>query len=153
MGSQALPHKTGGYRACKTIAGRTFQYYSRNQEEANRVQEKYNSLAALSTKSPFSKCGRLLGVRLAIYRRSGRKPCIIVRVQLGPFKNQKRTQWRYTGTFEQNWKRMRQVWAEYHNLQKIDLSHYRVELQEAKKRYIRDCGKLETELKATKLTS
>jgi hypothetical protein len=150
MASHALPHKTGGYRAYKSIAGRVFQYYSRDPEEANRVQAKYESLAALSTKSPFSKCGRLLGVRFAVYRRTGRQPQIIVRVQIGPFRNQKTKQWNYKGKFEDNWKRMRQIWAEWHDIQKIDLTQYQKDLRQAKKIYIQDVGELEDRLKTEK---
>lgn len=147
MASHALPHKTGGYRAYKSIAGRVFQYYSRDQEEADRVQAKYESMAALSKKTPFAKCGRLSGVRFAVYRRSGRMPQIIVRVQIGPFRNQKTKQWNYRGKFEDNWKKMRQIWAELQGIQKIDLTQYQNDLKQAKKLYIHDVGKLEDMLK------
>ncbi len=153
MASKALPHKTGGYRAYKKIAGREFQFYSRNQEEANRMQEKYDELAALKAKKVFSKCGRLLGFRFKLYTRADRKPRIIMRVQVGAFRNQKITEWRYGGTFEENWLRIKSTWAEFHALHKVDVVGYAEELKIAKKLYIQDVGALEEKLRELESTT
>lgn len=148
MGTQALPHKSGGYRAYKKIAGRELQFYSRDLKEANRMQGKYESLATLNTKSPFAKCGRLLGVRFGLYTKLGNTPYIQIRVQIGPFRNQRTSQWKYSGSFEKNWRRIKEVWAEFHELQKVDVAGYSKELKAAKRIYIQDAATFESELKA-----
>lgn len=147
MRTEALAHKSGGYRAYKKIAGREFQFYSKDREEANRMQQKFESLAALNVKKPFSKCGRLLGFRFHLSIRPGKSPYIGVRVQVGPFRNQTRRQWKYSGSFEENWQRMRETWAELHGLQKLDVAAYTQDLKAAKRLYIQDASKFEEQLK------
>ncbi len=144
----ALPHKTGGYRAYKKIKGREFQFYFRDQASAEKKQAELDALASLAGKSPFSKCGRLLGVRIHLRNREGRKPYIMIKIQIGPHKNQYKKEWKYTGSFEENWTRIKSKWMELHSLSKRDLADYGPELKAAKRLYIQDVAKHEQQLAA-----
>lgn len=144
----ALPHKTGGYRAYKKINGREFQFYFRDQTSAEKKQMELDALASLAGKSPFSKCGRLLGFRIHLRQRAGRKPYIMVKVQVGPHKNQYKKEWKYRGSFEENWAAMKTKWMELHGLSKRDVADYAKELKAAKRLYIQDVAEHEKTLAA-----
>ncbi|MDX1451113.1 MAG: hypothetical protein R3183_01060 [Oleiphilaceae bacterium] len=142
----ALPHKTGGYRAYKKINGREFQFYFRDKASADKKQEELNALASLASKPPFSKCGRLLGFRIHLRNRAGRKPYIMVKVQIGPQNQQFKKDWKYTGLFEDNWTKMKSLWMELHNLSLRNTAEYAKELKAAKRLYMADVAKYEKEL-------
>lgn len=144
--AEASPHKTGGYRAYKKIRGREFQFYSRDKKEADKKQKEFNQLSALAKKPPFSTCGRLLGFRIRICTKKGRKPYMAVIMQIGPYHQQRKRQWKYDGKFEKNWQQMKQLWIEEHNLLPCDIADYSKEIRQAKRLYIEDAGRLEEEL-------
>lgn len=139
-------HSSGLYRAYKKINGKEYQFYFKKKLDADNKQKELNSLSKLVPKNPFSSCGRLIGFRLRLRRRKGRKPCIIVRMQVGVSGNQTQAEIRYQDSFEKLWSIMRMKWIEAHSLLPHDVSGYRAELKTAKRIYMQDLSELEDQL-------
>lgn len=139
-------HPSGGYRAYKKIAGKEYQYYSYCFDDANKKQVEFDALSQLKPKTVFSSCGRLKGCRINIYRRKGRNPIIIGRIATGPFRNQKSWEIRYTGNFEILWRGIKRDWKEAYKLNSRDMVDYADLISLAKRLYIKDLFKCETEV-------
>ncbi len=143
----ALPHKTGGFRAYKKIGGREFQFYSKDKAEADIKQAEFGKLAALKPKQAFSTCGRLKGFRINLRKKKDRAPYIFVKKQVGKFRNQQTKEWVYSGRFEDEWGKIKTLWAEAHALLPSDLADYSARIRAAKRLYIKDVAVCEAELK------
>lgn len=140
---ESRPHPTGGNRAYKKVGGRELQFYSQNKAEADAMQEKFDSIAALHRKEPFSRCGRLVGFRFQLRVRKGRQPYICLKGQLGPSGNRKKCEYKYQGSFEQSWRELKQIWAQWHGLRPADVADYTDMLKQAKRLYMKDIGAFE----------
>lgn len=143
MPKAAKPHPTGGWRAYKKIAGKEYQFYSRDKSEADKKQALLEATSKLKPKRVFAPCGRFVGVRVRLRVRADRRPAIYVRIT-GP-KGTKglRAEWRYQGSFEENWARMRDKWKALHELMPADVAGYAQEIKQAKRLYLQDIIALE----------
>lgn len=141
--SVALPHKTGGFRAYKKIAGREYQFYSKDQEIANKKQAELDALSSLKPARVFSTCGRMIGFRVKYRNRPDRRSRIYISVQVKNAVGRIRNEWPIDD-FEQGFRRLKKEWAAAHALLKEDIIDYRQEIKQAKRLYIQDyCAALE----------
>lgn len=134
------------WRAYKKINGKEYQEYFSCYDEAQKRQNELDALSNLTPRRVFSTCGRLRGVRISARFRKGRKPAIIARVGIGPFRKQMLAEKRYHGDFEELWSWIKVQWKRGHELMSQDAASYSKELLRAKHLYIQDVVKAEKSL-------
>lgn len=132
-------HPTGGYRAYKKIFGVEHQFYTLDKHEAEKIQSNLDnkSNVAYSFKSPtlFSRCGRLVGLRVRAYKKTY-KPTFQLQVTVNG--KQKKTEVLFKDSFEVMWKQFFKLWREHFNLLIVDTLDYKEEIKKAKRLYMQD---------------
>ena len=110
-------HPTGGFRAYKKIFGVEYQLYSFDENHARKLQEELNirSDIAKSLKGTklFSRCGRLVGLRVRMYKKTN-KP--MFQLQYSVNGKQKKIERMCKQSFETMWKLFLGLWRESLNL-------------------------------------
>jgi len=137
-------HETGGFRAYKQINGIVYQLYSFDEHEAQIKQLKLNSKSALfkSLKSPqlFSTCGRLVGLRVRQYKKTGRPT---FQLQVSVNSKQNKTEHLYKKSFEYMWSTFFKLWRNHFNLSPLDCIEYKKQIVIAKRLYMEDIYNIE----------
>jgi hypothetical protein len=141
-------HSIGGFRAYKKINGVEYQLYSFDENEALKMQADLDAKSKImsSLKSPklFSKCGRLIGLRVRQYKKTNRS---MFQLQVSADGKQKKTERIYKNSFEFMWKMFITFWREHFNLSVVDVREYKVEMKKAKRLYMQDIYNFENKLK------
>lgn len=139
-------HPTGGYRAYKKIGRVEHQLYSNDVVEANTMQAeldaKSNLHASLKPQKLFSKCGRLVHLRVRKYKKTN-KPTFQLQVLKGS--KQVKTEKIYKGCFNSSWKVFFKLWRVHFGLSMIDVFEEKERFITAKRLYMKDIYNIENQ--------
>jgi len=137
-------HPLGGFRAYKQINGTVHQRYSFDEKVALIIQadldEKSKVYKSLQSANLFSQCGRLVGLRIRTYKKTGK---LTFQLQVTVNGKQKKTEYLYKGSFESTWNIFFKLWREHFGLSVIDGIHYKEQIIKAKRLYMQDTFNLE----------
>mgnify|MGYP000529982897 CR=1 FL=1 len=137
-------HETGKNRAYKQINGKVYQFYSKDKLEAesyqSRLEDKARLFNSLKPITMFSKCGRLVYLRVRSYKKTNTPT---FQLQVLDDGKQKKTQYRLERTFEVSWKKFLKLWRENLGLSVVDTLDYKEQILHAKRLYMSDVYSIE----------
>jgi hypothetical protein len=137
-------HETGQNRAYKQINGKVYQFYSKSKIEAEIIQSGLEGKASLFNSlkpiTMFSKCGRLVYLRVRCYKQTN---IPTFQLQVLDDGKQKKTQNRLGKSFEVSWKKFLKLWRESLGLSVVDVLDYKDQILRAKRLYMSDVYNIE----------
>jgi hypothetical protein len=137
-------HQTGGNRAYKQIGGIVYQYYSKDKLEAKNLQveleKKAKTYNALKPPRLFSKCGRLVCLRVRKYKKTNQAT---FQLQFSKDGKQLKTEYKLGERFEPTWNVLIKLWREYFGLSVLDFIDYKEQIIKAKRLYMQDIYNIE----------